>query len=55
MLFEKVEYLKGEELKEDEYEKYNVFYAGNIEENIFNNTIIFIKKSTIGWLIIGVP
>ena len=37
MLFEKVEYLKGEELKEDEYEKYNVFYAGNIEENIFKH------------------
>ena len=36
-MFENVEYLKGEILKEDEYEKYNVFYSGNVEESIFKH------------------
>ena len=37
ILFENVEYLKGDILKEDEYEKYNVFYSGNVEESIFKH------------------
>ena len=37
ILFEEVEYLNGEKLLENEEEKYNSFYGGNVKENIFKH------------------
>lgn len=37
ILDEKVEYLNGELLKEDEEEKYDIYYGGNEKETIFNH------------------
>ena len=37
ILFEEVEYIKGDILKENENEKYNVFYKSGIKDNIYNH------------------
>lgn len=37
ILFEEVEYIKGDLLKEDEGEKYDIFYKSGIKENIYNH------------------
>ena len=39
ILDENVEYLSGEILKEDEEEKYNLYYGSNIKESIFNHCV----------------
>ena len=37
ILDENIEYLKGENLKENENEKYSIFYAGQIKEDLFSH------------------
>lgn len=39
ILDEEVEYLSGEPLKEDEEEKYNLYYGSNIKESIFEHCL----------------
>ena len=45
ILDEKIEYLNGEELKEDETEKYNIYYGGAVKESLFNHCIRAIEKT----------
>lgn len=44
ILEEKIEYLNGEVLKEDEEEKYNLYYGGNIKESLFEHCIRAIEN-----------
>lgn len=44
ILDEKVEYLNGDALKDDETEKYNIFYGGNIKESLFEHCIKSIEN-----------
>ena len=45
ILDEKIEYLKGDLLQEDEEEKYNIYYGGNEKETLFEHCIRAIKNA----------
>lgn len=45
ILDEKIEYLKGDMLQENEDEKYNLFYGSNVKESLFEHCIKAIENT----------